>query len=147
MTISLLHTIRAALVNHTTVSRICSMIEYSHHCHLNFQDMLNAYLAFESLSSHTYDFFCFICGHHPAALIYDATKKPLFRMSLDDMKVPSYPRPTVDAVSFWSDCTEDHLLPMLDPSYKPTIKPSYDYWAPYVGPHSRSGSHLYSTGN
>ena len=41
----------------------------------------NAYLHFEALSDHGYDFFCSRCGYHPSILVWDLCKKGCFSMA------------------------------------------------------------------
>ena len=41
----------------------------------------NAYLHFEALSNHPYNYFCILCGHNPYLLITDADKKGMFDLS------------------------------------------------------------------
>ena len=41
----------------------------------------NAYLHYEALCDHKYDYFCVLCGHHPAFLVTDADKKGMFDLS------------------------------------------------------------------
>ena len=49
---------RSALVNHTAINRVVSMMEYRLGITLNHQDMLNAYLTFEAMIDHGYEFTC-----------------------------------------------------------------------------------------
>jgi len=41
----------------------------------------NAYLHFEALTDHSYDFACVLCGYHPPALVLDANKKGVFDLT------------------------------------------------------------------
>ena len=41
----------------------------------------NAYLHFEALNDHGYDFFCSRCGYHPSILVWDLCKKGCFSMA------------------------------------------------------------------
>jgi len=45
---------------------------------LNAQDVVNAYLHFDSMSQHDYNFFCILCGYHPTTLIMDLNKRVSF---------------------------------------------------------------------
>ena len=41
----------------------------------------NAYLHFEALTDHTYDFACVLCGYNPTALVLYANKKGAFDLT------------------------------------------------------------------
>ena len=43
--------------------------------------MLNAYLHFEALSNHSYDFSCLMCGYFPPLLTLDVDKKGMFELA------------------------------------------------------------------
>jgi hypothetical protein len=43
--------------------------------------MLNAYLHFEALSDHEYDFSCHLCGYFPPLLSLDVDKKGVFELA------------------------------------------------------------------
>lgn len=43
--------------------------------------MLNAYLHFEALSDHSYDFSCIMCGYFPPLLSLDVDKKGVFELA------------------------------------------------------------------
>ena len=45
------------------------------------QCVQDAYLHFEALSDHGYDFFCSRCGYHPSILVWDLCKKGCFSMA------------------------------------------------------------------
>ena len=40
-----------------------------------------AYLHFESLSDHSYEYNCHVCGYHPSIMIYDTFRKASFKYS------------------------------------------------------------------
>lgn len=41
----------------------------------------NAYLHYEALCKHQYDYFCVLCGYYPTFLVTDADKKGMFDLS------------------------------------------------------------------
>lgn len=41
----------------------------------------NAYLHYEALCDHQYNYFCVLCGHNPYLLVTDADKKGMFDLS------------------------------------------------------------------
>ena len=79
MTIPLLLEFRGGLLNHTAVSRDVGMLESRLKCTLNAITMSHAYLAFEASTDHDYEFSCHRCGYYPKGLVYDVTKKAVFR--------------------------------------------------------------------
>ena len=56
--------------------------------HLNAQDVVNAYLHFDSMSQHDYNFFCILCGYHPTTLIMDLNKKVSFVPDKSQLELP-----------------------------------------------------------
>ena len=50
--------------------------------------MVNAYLHFDALSDHSYDYNCLLCGYHPTTLIMDLNKKVSFACNMSDMELP-----------------------------------------------------------
>lgn len=68
---------------HTAFSRVCQAVEGW----LGLEGLLppavirNAYLHYEALCQHNYDYFCVICGHHPPFLVTDADRKGMFDLS------------------------------------------------------------------
>lgn len=50
-----------------------------------------AYIAFEAMVDHDYNFCCVRCGHHPPILVYDVTRKALFDYDGELNDLPKYP--------------------------------------------------------
>ncbi|KTF79584.1 hypothetical protein cypCar_00045591, partial [Cyprinus carpio] len=50
--------------------------------------VLHAYLHFEALTGHEYEYSCVTCGDHPPIVIMDLHRKGVFNMSLSDIKLP-----------------------------------------------------------
>ena len=55
---------------------------------LNPQTVVNAYLHFDALSDHSYDYSCLLCGYHPTTLIMDLNKKVSFACNMSDIELP-----------------------------------------------------------
>ncbi len=138
---------RSALVNHTAVNRVVSMMEYRLGITLNHQDMLNAYLTFEAMIDHGYEFSCVRCGYHPKVLVHDLTKKAVFKFEAGKAPVPEDTKPTVDADQFWSDVHKDIIARgVVRGGNNPFRVPAcYEKWAPYIGPQTRGSRFLYNT--
>ncbi len=147
LSLPVLMEMRSALVNHTAIGRVVSMLEYRLNVKVNHQDMLNAYFAFEALVDHGYGYSCVRCGHHPKVLIHDLTKKAVFKYEASSVSPPSDIEPTVDADKFWSDVHKEIIARgVLNGRPNPfKIPPSYERWAPYIGPQTRGSRLLYNT--
>ncbi len=143
----LLH-IRASLVNHTAIARAVSILEYRLDLKLQTDDVSNAYLAFEALVDHGYNYSCVRCGHHPKVLIHDLTKKAVFRFPVNEVQPPQDPSPRVDADQFWCDVEKEILARGMIRRGETNpfkLSPSYHRWAPYIGPQTRNDRLLYNT--
>ncbi len=69
---------------HTAVGRSCDALEQwlgLPNGQVPASVVRSAYLHFEALTSHGYEFFCNLCGHNPIFLITDADKKGMFDLS------------------------------------------------------------------
>ncbi|XP_027881590.1 uncharacterized protein LOC114149740 isoform X3 [Xiphophorus couchianus] len=81
LSIHLCLVLRNALQTHTAVSRIIEMIEYTEGENFPNKDrILQAYLSFEGLSDHDYQYSCISCGYHPAVVVMERHKKGVFSM-------------------------------------------------------------------
>ena len=107
--------------------------------HLNPQMVVNAYLHFDALSDHSYDYSCLLCGYHPTTLIMDLNKKVSFAYNMSDIGLPEvYNHDNADFVhcdKFWENVELSMIqrgfpgrnLPELDAS------PSLLSWSPFIG--------------
>jgi len=108
LTFSVLLQIRAGLVNHTAIGRVIGMLEFRIGIKFSKREkqlLEYAYLSFETLVEHDYEFFCMRCGHHPKVLIHDLTKKAVFKYPVSEVKPPDDLTPQVDVDKFWDDIT------------------------------------------
>ncbi|XP_046854252.1 uncharacterized protein LOC124447393 [Xenia sp. Carnegie-2017] len=110
--------IRKHLQVHNAVSRTVEAIEnwlQLRPFQLPRGQMMNAYLHFEALSDHDYGF------------------------SFSELQLPDpesdAPADEVDAEKYWQQVLKNPL----------EIKPSYKFWAPYIGPKCRRGRKLFNT--
>ena len=88
-------------------SNIVKILEQQLLTELNAQTIINAYLHFEALSDHRYNFNCCVCGYHPKVLIMDLNKKINFRCSMSDLQLQEEfdenDADLVDCETFWSN--------------------------------------------
>ena len=57
--------LRENVKQHFAVGTVCAILEEYLHVKLKQQTVLNAYMHFVTLSAHSYDLNCVICGFHP----------------------------------------------------------------------------------
>lgn len=55
------------------------------------QEIEKAYLHYEALCDHSYEFNCVVCGYHPSILIWDTFRKATFRYAGIIVTKHSYP--------------------------------------------------------
>ncbi|XP_046858666.1 uncharacterized protein LOC124452120 [Xenia sp. Carnegie-2017] len=125
--------IRKHLQVHNAVSRTVEAIEnwlQLRPFQLPRGQMMNAYLHFEALSDHDYGFSCVLCGHFP----------PFSELQLPDPESDA-PADEVDAEKYWQQVN----CGILYRGVLREIKPSYKFWAPYIGPKCRRGRKLFNT--
>lgn len=66
--------------NHTAVGRVVATLETTYGVQLHHQSIVNAYMHFEALTAHQYNYNCVHCGHNPVVLVMDLNKKGAFRL-------------------------------------------------------------------
>lgn len=69
------------LVGNTVIGRTAAVLRNTLKIDVCDSVFRNAYLHFEALSDHGYDFFCSRCGYHPSILVWDLCKKGCFSMA------------------------------------------------------------------
>ena len=57
--------LRDCLQQHIPIGSIVKVLQSRLKTRLNAQDVVNAYLPFDSMSEHDYNFFCILCGYYP----------------------------------------------------------------------------------
>ena len=97
--------LRDCLQQHIPIGSIVKVLEGQLNKRINVQDVVNAYLHFNSLSEHAYDFCCLLCGYHPTILIMDLNKKVSFACNKLDLELPEdydmHDADYIDCESFW----------------------------------------------
>ncbi|XP_049333211.1 uncharacterized protein LOC125801123 [Astyanax mexicanus] len=113
------------------------------------QRVLYAYLHFEALTDHSYTFACVTCGYHPVTVVMDLHKKGVFSMPVSNIEVPPQDFDgKVNAEEFWEGVSLEMISRGLVPSNRQNpfvVCPSYHYWAPWIGCHTRSTSMVLNT--
>ncbi|KAG9260614.1 hypothetical protein AMEX_G10618 [Astyanax mexicanus] len=113
------------------------------------QRVLYAYLHFEALTDHSYTFACVTCGYHPVTVVMDLHKKGVFSMPVSNIEVPPQDFDgKVNAEEFWEGVSLEMISRGLVPSNRQNpfvVCPSYHYWAPWIGRHTRSTSMVLNT--
>ena len=75
-------------------------------CNLVHQSVLNGYLLFDILCEKESEFYCYVCGYHPSALIMDLNRKIAFKMLTEKFEEITIDRNNiepdlVDVDNFW----------------------------------------------
>lgn len=84
----------SGLANKTTTGRMLDTLTFFNSNHYHCQTVRKAFHHFLSLTSFTYDFYCYRCGYHPAVVISDANWKLAF-----DVPVGTFKRPAPDIIT------------------------------------------------
>ena len=118
---------------------------------LNAQDVVNAYLHFDSMSQHDYNVFCVLCGYHPTTLIMDLNKKVSFACDKSQLELPEeYDQNDADYVDcecFW----EKVELALLVRGFPCHTVPEFEVqtqlllWSPFMGKMTRKNDLLLNT--
>ncbi|XP_027881589.1 uncharacterized protein LOC114149740 isoform X2 [Xiphophorus couchianus] len=150
LSIHLCLVLRNALQTHTAVSRIIEMIEYTEGENFPNKDrILQAYLSFEGLSDHDYQYSCISCGYHPAVVVMERHKKGVFSMPVSEIpNPPQHYNGKVNARSFWEAVTMEVISRGLYPSGRKNpfvVKATYHNWSPWIGPQTRRSDILMNT--
>lgn len=66
---------------HVSVGRVRSILQKTSHVpYPKDSEFFHAYLHFEALTHHDYNFSCLKCGHHPPVVVMDLHRKGVFSM-------------------------------------------------------------------
>ncbi|XP_048010469.1 uncharacterized protein LOC125244425 [Megalobrama amblycephala] len=142
--------LRNMLQVHTAVGRVVQCLEVT----IGEQfppakTVLHAYLHFEALTGHEYEYSCVTCGDHPPIVIMDLHRKGAFNMSLSDIKPPPKDfNGHMDMDDFWDKLA----LQMIGRGFVKkqsdnpfTVHPNYHCWAPWIGRNTRKSSQCLNT--
>ena len=110
-------------------SLIVSLLDHLN-CNITVQTVRNAFLHYLALCSFSYDFNCLQCGYYPSIIISDGAKE----VNQSD---------TVDADKYWDALKAEGIAHgFLKKGEKNPIivKPSYEFWAPWIGRRCRKSN-------
>ncbi|KAL1277070.1 hypothetical protein QQF64_023743 [Cirrhinus molitorella] len=143
--------LRHSLQTHHAISRAVEVLETTAQKKFPSKDkILHAYMHFEALTDHEYTYSCVKCGYHPAVVVMDLHKKAAFNMPV----VSDIPAPPpeydgrVNMKDFWESVTAEIVCRGLlgsDCQNPFLVSPSYDYWAPWIGPRTRKEDTVLNT--
>ncbi|XP_042600016.1 LOW QUALITY PROTEIN: uncharacterized protein LOC109070584 [Cyprinus carpio] len=147
LSIHLCHFLHNSLQTHQAVGSANEVLERtSGKAFPSKKRILQAYLSFEAPSDHTYTFSCVTCGYYPVSVVMDLHKKGVFSMPVSSIEEPPEDFDGhVNAENFWELVSLEIISRGLVPSNKANpfvVRPSYHNWAPWIGPHTRSGDLL-----
>ncbi|KAI7802115.1 hypothetical protein IRJ41_000508, partial [Triplophysa rosa] len=150
ITLHLCIILRTSLQTHHSVSRAIEVLEQTENKTFPKKaTILHAYMHFEALTSHNYSYICFKCGYHPPVVVMDLHRKGVFNMPVSEMEaVPAHFDGTVDIRRFWDSVTSEIICSGLLTSGRKNpfvVVPSYNYWAPWIGPKTRKGDTVLNT--
>ncbi|XP_059400742.1 uncharacterized protein LOC132132395 [Carassius carassius] len=130
--------------------RVMSILEATAKAKFPSKDtVLHGYLHFEALGSHDYSYTCINCGYHPKVVIMDLHKKGVFSIPFSEIATPpSEFKGDTNIVSFWESVTMEMIgRGFLSSGRKNpfVVRPSYDSWAPWIGPNTRNSDIVLNT--
>ncbi|XP_016407530.1 uncharacterized protein LOC107739835 [Sinocyclocheilus rhinocerous] len=100
-------------------------------------------------TDHKYAYSCVKSGYHPAVVVMDLHKKAAFNMPVSDIPAPppEYDG-RVNMKDFWASVTAEIVSQGLLGSARQNpflVSPSYNYWAPWIGPNTRKEDTVLNT--
>ena len=78
--------LREHVQNHSSVSSFVKSYNTLFNCTLVHQSNLNGYLPFDLLCEAEREFYCYVSGYHPSALIMDLNRKIAFKMTSEEFE-------------------------------------------------------------
>ncbi|XP_049337255.1 uncharacterized protein LOC103031382 [Astyanax mexicanus] len=142
--------LRASLQTHNATSRVFEAMEMTSGVKLPpHNKLLHAYLQFEALTQHEYTYACVKCGYYPAVVIMDLHKKGVFNMPVSEIPVPvqTY-NGQVNMTEFWNSVALEMVAHGFVSSTQQNpfaVHPTFSYWAPWIGPHTRKTDDVLNT--
>ena len=120
---------------------------------LNSHTIFNAYLHFDALSNHRYDYACVICGYHPKIIMMDLNRKIAFRCPAENLQVPedydvnADDQDETNAEDFWRRVELSMVLRGFPERNVQNFfaDPSLFAWAPYIGEKNRKSKNILNT--
>ena len=143
--------LRESLQQHLPIGSIVNVLRNQLNKPINSQTVVEAYLHFDSMSSHAYNYHCALCGFHPTTLIMDLNKKVAFDCPQSYLELPddydTQEADIVDSDNFWRKVEMSMIIRgfpnRVVPDFK--IRPSLLFWAPFIGKQTRKSSLLFNT--
>ena len=124
---------------HSSVDSFVKPYNTLFNCTLVNQSVLNGYLLFYVLCETEREFYCYVCGCHPSALIIDLNWKIAFKMPTEKFEEIPIDKNNVDPDlvgmdSFWEKVELAVISKVITRSNLEllNIKPYLDYWALYI---------------
>ncbi|KAI2666697.1 HMG domain-containing protein 3 [Labeo rohita] len=131
--------IKNGVLSHTAVERVCKALSASTGMvYPSSKTVLCAYLHFEALTDHDYQFSCFNCGFRPSVVIMDAHRKGVFSMPVisEIEEPPADFDGQVDVETFWNSLRLEIIA--RGGNCNPfAVKPSFHHWAAWIGQNTR----------
>ncbi len=131
--------LRESLQNHIPLGSMVQVLESTLGKKLHHQTLVNAYLHYDALIAHKYNFYCSLCGFHPHIITMDLNRKVAFQCSAEALRLPDdydqgkEDHNLVDSDRFWSNVELTMVargFPGIEISEFKT-KPDMLNWAPY----------------
>ena len=143
--------LRQCLQEHLPIGSIVNVLESQLGKRLHSQSVIDAYLHFDSLSLHSYEYSCTLCGYHPKILIMDLNKKVAFNCNVSNLELPeNYQMDDADLVDcdeFWGKVELSMILRGFSNRTIPEfeVNPNLLSWSPFIGRNTRKGPLLLNT--
>ena len=143
--------LRDSLQQHLPIGSVAKALEGRLNRRLNIQNVINAYLHFDALSDHLYNYNCLLCGFHPTTLIMDLNKKVSFACNKSQLELPeNYNREDADFVDcdrFWEKVELAMVLRGFPGRMVPelVVETNLLSWSPFIGRSTRRSSLLLNT--
>ncbi|XP_071359017.1 uncharacterized protein [Trachinotus anak] len=140
-------TIRNMLQVHTAVSRVVEYLELTTGVQFPSADtVLQAYLHFEALTDHDYQYSCVTCGDYPPVVIMDFLKKGAVHLSESDLTQPPEDfNGEVDMKHFWEALSMERIAQGFVKSQQNNplaVPPTFHFWAPWIGKNTRHSNNV-----
>ncbi|CAL9704226.1 unnamed protein product [Knipowitschia caucasica] len=142
--------LRNCLQTHTALGRAIETLELtSQQKFPNKNTVIHAYLHFEALSDHQYDFCCVRCGYYPPVVVMDLHKSCVFSLAVSELEDPPIDyNGEVDIDEFWTALSLERIARGFVTSDRQNpfaVAPTYHRWAPWIGRHTRKSNMVLNT--
>ena len=135
--------------NHSSVHSFVKSYKTLFNWTLVYQSVLNGYLLFDVLCKTEREFYSYVCGYHPSALIMDLTRKIASKMPADEFEEITIDKNNIDPDLVVMDSFRGKVeLAVISKAFTRSnlellnIKPNLYYCAPYIGKKTRRRSNI-----